>query len=83
MERRVFSKNTGLMNETNLVSHRQVPGHQTTIVFIHGFGGLPEKAWGKFPDLFLVQRGIARFEGWQIRCQTESQASTVNTVTGQ
>jgi pimeloyl-ACP methyl ester carboxylesterase len=51
------------MSDTNLISHRQTPGHQTAIVFIHGFGGLPEKTWAKFPDLLLAE---AKLSNWDI-----------------
>ncbi len=47
------------MSETNLIAHRQVSGHQTAIVFIHGYWGAPEKTWDKFPDLLLADARLS------------------------
>jgi pimeloyl-ACP methyl ester carboxylesterase len=46
-----------------IVSHREVPSNKSAIVFIHGFGGSPEKTWQQFPSL-LADDG--RLEGWNI-----------------
>lgn len=51
------------MAETNLTPHRKVPGHQTAIVFVHGYWGDPEKTWGQFPELLAAD---SRLSDWDI-----------------
>ena len=44
---------------TSIKSNRS----ETAIVFVHGFGGDPEKTWGKFPEFLSADRQLS---GWDV-----------------
>lgn len=46
----------------HILAHRRA-GCEAAIVFVHGFGGKPDKTWGEFPHLLINDPRLA---GWDI-----------------
>jgi len=50
-----------MAKKPELIPHRDDPGNELAVMFVHGFGGHPAKTWGRFPDLLESSPELQRW----------------------
>ncbi len=55
-----------MTDDAKLVVHRESPGNERAIVFVHGFGGKAESTWGEFPRFAGDGPGLAGYDVYSL-----------------